>query len=1395
MYGQQQQPPHPGQQPHLYQQQHRQHPDPQQQPSYHPIPYPPHNQSQHVSHQQQPQQPPQPPQPPHHPHLHSQSLSHPHPHPQSHPSRPAFPQDSRTSHPIFSASTLPPLNALMGAPLSMSSSSASASVPAPARTAARSSLQDDQYAKKRARREIEEEESEDDKDRKTTTSGKDKGKKRAVQSCSECRRRKIKCDRKFPCQPCIARGDAAVCREVEKHAPQSAACASQLDLLALTHRVIALEALVQRLERDRPRRKRAQVGQEKLAWTENDVPTKPRSRRDSNHKPENSEEAADEDEFAIEEDDLDEEERSTQQHRQDQASSHQQDDDSEDEEDFKRLPSEVRQKKKRRATMDLGEGDGQGTSREGTAGIDSETEGAALTLEHLAFGRRRDDPTQVAAPVSSDQVTNLHFTGSNSSSSALKSPRSTAAEGRSSVSAQVSVLDSTEPSSTTQPTQPSLSSVSAPIRTPSAATSTINQVLTSSPSNFTQDSAPITTHSGSAATGHASSTPNSGKVDSPSMAIKLVNKPSKASMGQKPPMISKGGPLGAMVIPQNNKLGVMPGPTFKDRLAPSSRQRRRQSDLSGQREDEGDQDDPEQDNEEDGENDEADEERAKQEDMRKRQEIANVLLGKKGGNPTLIFETFFQRSELHMEAFMSCLPGREKEEALIEHYFAKVEWFHHCLHVPTVLRQCHEFWDIPHDKRAALCAPSWIGLFLMLLLLSLTFMDSDKAESLGFSKEDQEILPSMWFAGARGSLWQSDFLANHSLENLQVIVLCGVYLINQDRADAHWGILGSGVKIAQMMGLNRLGAEQGELKPGDQPLKWTGRWESIITRETARRIWWQMVFLDASISPSYGYATSIHPEQMSTALPANICDEDLVDGQPLRPRPMSVHTPMSYHLARLRTIQTAYQTIYLMNTSVHPPYEDIMAIDGELAKIPLKFPSFYQVNTGPDMKISPDSVSNPEAAHWEKIVLHLSLQTRRMRLHRPYLSRGYTNKKYAYSTEQCVKAAQISLELINSGTASGRTSSFLNRWWIPVLQTFFASCVCLIDMLNTPRDAKWEETLQSVSAALRFLKISETHSSPARGSIRVIEALLLEALSSHPQELGADPSRRGSIESVSSSDDTHALQRAVRRLVKNNAVPSSTRITGAQSPSSASSTIALTPSSSTGAMPAVRTATSPPTAPFSSTDHQASPLQPLMTFSTINSQQDERRPTTTDLRSTTSLAAYHPLSQPILPSPLSNQRLGPMNMDLLTGQNVQQQSQQYQQQPPYQVPSSYTQPNLQNQLPSSHPLHHYQQQQLLQQQQQFAMRPPPVGSNFATSQPFQHFFDSVTEGPFMSDQDGFNGFLGNGCSGQPIASASSATFQPPLPIQNDVYTDGDLMTQIMGLSDLDWMLDGAGSAF
>lgn len=60
-----------------------------------------------------------------------------------------------------------------------------------------------------------------------------------------------------------------------------------------------------------------------------------------------------------------------------------------------------------------------------------------------------------------------------------------------------------------------------------------------------------------------------------------------------------------------------------------------------------------------------------------------------------------------------------------------------------------------------------------------------------------------------------------------------------DEADVHWSLLGTAIKVAQNLGLSRLGEESASKT-------WPPAWKSFRTRETGRRVWWNLVTLDWS---------------------------------------------------------------------------------------------------------------------------------------------------------------------------------------------------------------------------------------------------------------------------------------------------------------------------------------------------------------------------------------------------------------------------------------------------------------------------------------------------------------------------------------------------------------------
>ena len=129
----------------------------------------------------------------------------------------------------------------------------------------------------------------------------------------------------------------------------------------------------------------------------------------------------------------------------------------------------------------------------------------------------------------------------------------------------------------------------------------------------------------------------------------------------------------------------------------------------------------------------------------------------------------------------------------------------------------------------------------------------------------------------RQALWGADFIACHSTESIQCIILLMVYMVgaqptpstdiqkNRDRSDAAWAMLGAIVKVrarppafadwqmAQGLGLSRLGSEPPAIE-GKPAAQWVGRWKSLIEREVGRRIWWNLVWLDWALAPSYNFA-------------------------------------------------------------------------------------------------------------------------------------------------------------------------------------------------------------------------------------------------------------------------------------------------------------------------------------------------------------------------------------------------------------------------------------------------------------------------------------------------------------------------------------------------------------
>lgn len=154
-------------------------------------------------------------------------------------------------------------------------------------------------------------------------------------------------------------------------------------------------------------------------------------------------------------------------------------------------------------------------------------------------------------------------------------------------------------------------------------------------------------------------------------------------------------------------------------------------------------------------------------------------------------------------------------------------------------RKCGQLLSLPPYEAARQVRPEFLCTHLMVLCLALHLIEPDVQLQLGFSTQEAHDLAKLMFSAAQAVLYASDFLSSHSLDHLQCIVLMGVYQFNvDDQSDASWALLGSAIKVAQNLGLSRLGPETESRKA-----LWPEAWKSFRRREIGRRVWWNLVSL------------------------------------------------------------------------------------------------------------------------------------------------------------------------------------------------------------------------------------------------------------------------------------------------------------------------------------------------------------------------------------------------------------------------------------------------------------------------------------------------------------------------------------------------------------------------
>ncbi|KAI0852163.1 fungal-specific transcription factor domain-containing protein [Daldinia vernicosa] len=175
------------------------------------------------------------------------------------------------------------------------------------------------------------------------------------------------------------------------------------------------------------------------------------------------------------------------------------------------------------------------------------------------------------------------------------------------------------------------------------------------------------------------------------------------------------------------------------------------------------------------------------------------------------------------------------------------------IHVPTVQPLLVE----AAASRAKIPKNAEALLFSIYLMATVALTEDECLERFGYTKD---VAYTRFSKGCRSALMRIGILKNYDLVVLQALVLYLFSLPGHYDRHAAWILNGVTVRIAQKMGLHRDGEFLG-LSP--------------FETEMRRRIWWQIILLDAMYALMSGLGHSLLPRSWDTKPPLNLNDSDL----------------------------------------------------------------------------------------------------------------------------------------------------------------------------------------------------------------------------------------------------------------------------------------------------------------------------------------------------------------------------------------------------------------------------------------------------------------------------------------------------------------------------------------
>lgn len=426
-----------------------------------------------------------------------------------------------------------------------------------------------------------------------------------------------------------------------------------------------------------------------------------------------------------------------------------------------------------------------------------------------------------------------------------------------------------------------------------------------------------------------------------------------------------------------------------------------------------------------------------------------------------------------------CLPAKHEAVGLFCHYNNHVNYLHHVIHAPSALALIDQVYSLPLEE----AEPAYAALLLGMLACASYFWNP--TVGVFTAQEDAQHASSLWLEAAHQMLQHArGRSAAVCLEEVQATIIVSYLAYNVEGFSPRVRLgNAAAVTLARDLSLHKL---DGPLQPGPR--------ESPVQREVKRRVWWQVVSLDWLLAflpgPQEG-TYLVQPRHMAVNLPQDTDDQHLEQGLP---HPPSQPSTMSYFLQRVRLAELCRN---IADSTTELPFDlrqtdssTLRALDGQFEHFFATLPPYFRLDDDPQnaqAEFPHTTTSTP------RYLIHLGAQTRRSKLHQPWLVRGLHEPQFAFARAACLSSSRTVLHVARLLEDDGKSRPFAPARLCAVVHHVATAAVILVADLSCAaraRGATAEEEEQRKLEIVGACQMLERVSAVAESFLASLNAVL-----------------------------------------------------------------------------------------------------------------------------------------------------------------------------------------------------------------------------------------------------------------------------------------------------------------